>query len=373
MPLKLVPPSQKRRTPYWSVRGSYLGERVDRSTKTDRKKLAQQILRRWKRQIERGEYVRPFERRKDPPEPLAAAPRTFAEAVTAYVKAGGEGRFLGPALEQLGLKHLSSIDQAAIDEAAARAFPAAGAAYKNRNFYTPVSAVLKRAGIDFAIARPIGWRGNRSTAWLEPEEAFRLFRAADRIDVEFGLFLRFLTYTGMRLSEALSVRVGWVNLRRRTIYLPKTKNSDPRPVHLPPVLVAALADAQRPENPLQRKGRRRMVRLLARDPDARLFRFHAGGRLRKILNLAKQRARIVKPRRQGGFHLFCHTYGTWMTRYGELDAFGLVRTKRWKDPKSADRYSHTEPSAEARRANLFPVERRAAPGAALQHVRRSTR
>jgi hypothetical protein len=44
-----------------------------------------------------------------------------------------------------------------------------------------------------------------------------------------------------------------------------------------------------------------------------------------------------------------------MTRYGDLDTYGLVRTKRWKDPASADRYNHTIASPEARRADLMPV------------------
>lgn len=63
------------------------------------------------------------------------------------------------------------------------------------------------------------------------------------------------------------------------------------------------------------------------------------------------------PRRQCGFHLFCHTYGTWMKRYGGLDTYGLVRTNRWKDPESADRYMHTGPSEEAKLADMLPVDR----------------
>jgi hypothetical protein len=58
---------------------------------------------------------------------------------------------------------------------------------------------------------------------------------------------------------------------------------------------------------------------------------------------------------EAGFHIFCHTYGTWMKRYGRLDTFGLTRTGRWKDPQSADRYNHTEASWEARQADLLPV------------------
>jgi hypothetical protein len=40
MSIKLIPPSKKRRTPFFSGRGTYLGVRVDRSTKTDRRALA---------------------------------------------------------------------------------------------------------------------------------------------------------------------------------------------------------------------------------------------------------------------------------------------------------------------------------------------
>ena len=78
-----------------------------------------------------------------------------------------------------------------------------------------------------------------------------------------------------------------------------------------------------------------------------------------MLALALKQAGLSFPRRQGGFHLFCHTYGTWMHHYGQLDTFGLVRTNRWKHPDSADRYRHTKVSDEARRADLLPVSRQA--------------
>jgi hypothetical protein len=53
-------------------------------------------------------------------------------------------------------------------------------------------------------------------------------------------------------------------------------------------------------------------------------------------------------------HVLKGLYGTWMTRYGELDTYGLTRTGRWKDPDSADRYNHTIASPEARRADQMP-------------------
>ncbi len=68
-----------------------------------------------------------------------------------------------------------------------------------------------------------------------------------------------------------------------------------------------------------------------------------------------RRASLSFPRREGCFHIFCHTYGTWMTRYGKLDTEGLVRTKRCKNTESAARYAHTVTSSEARRADELPT------------------
>src|SRR5437763_685600 len=251
MPLKLVPPSKDRRTPYFTVRGTYLRVHVDRSTKASERRQANKILKGWEQQIERGEYGKTAQVEEAPP-----AEKTFAGAAIAYMNAGGERRFLAHAINELGRLALSKIDQEEIDAAAVRAFPKGTAAYRNRNFYTPVSAVLKHVGAKREIKRPKGWRGKRHTTWLEPDQAFALFKAADDLDAEFGLLLRTLCYTGMRLGEALNVRLRHVRLDRQTIYLPETKNGEARPVYLPPRLVTALANHPRG---------------LGRDADAKLF------------------------------------------------------------------------------------------------------
>jgi integrase len=147
----------------------------------------------------------------------------------------------------------------------------------------------------------------------------------------------------MRLGEALNVRLRNVRLDRKTIYLPETKNGEARPVYLPPKLVVALTNHPRG---------------LDRAADAKLFRFGINGRTRNLLKQAKAKAGLKFPPRQGGFHLLCHTWGTWMHRYGKLDTYDLVETERWKDPDSARRYAHTEPGSAARRADLLPIEKR---------------
>jgi integrase len=335
MPLTLKPP-RKGRTPYWYVRGTFLGIAVDRSTQTTERRTAQAVLKRWEREIARGEYLTV---------PAASVgDATFLEAAVAYMKAGGERAFLGPIIEYTGVdairdKLLTEIDQMAIDRLAATLYPKGTPQTRNRQVYTPISAVLKRAKIETTIIRPKGWRGSKSISWLEPAQAIALFVAADALDFEFGLFLRFLCATGMRLGEALAIKIGDINLARQTIYLPETKNGDPRSVYLPLQLVAALA---------------KHPRGLDRPKTERLIRYHAGGRLRGLLKQSMANAGLSFPRRQCGFHLFCHTYATWAHR-GGLDNFGLVRTGRWKDPRSAERYLHTGINEEARVADNFQM------------------
>jgi len=329
MPWKLVPPREGK-TLFWYVRGKYLGIRLDNSTGTADERAAKRVLKTWREQAERGEFFR-----ADQPKPA-----TFLSAAVAYMRAGGSRQYIKPILDRWGEKPLDEIDQIAIDTLAEELYPDAPASTKNRQFYTPVSAILRRAGVERHIKRPKGWRGSKSVSWLEKEQAFALLAAADRIDHEFGMFCRLLCYTGMRLGEALAIKLGAVDLERQSIYLPETKNGESRTVHLTPELVTELANHPRG---------------LDRPASERLVRFHASGPFREKLKAAMKAAGLSFPRRQGGFHLFCHTYATWMHQVNGMDNFALARTGRWKDPRSAEGYLHTRTSAEARLADNLPV------------------
>jgi len=337
MPLKLVSPKPGR-TPFYWVRGTYLGCYVERSTGTSHRRLAEQIRKRTERDIERGALAEP-------------KGHGFAAAATAYMRAGGDPRFLAPLIRSFQHTPILHIDQVAIDNAAASLYPDASAATLNRQVYTPISAVLKRAGIERQIKRPKGWRGRRLTTWLSPEQAIAAFKATDLISApaatraEFRILLIVLLYTGMRLGDSLKELV-WERVelpppngpeKSGTVYLPVTKSGEPRQVHLPPIVVAALE--QHPRG-VQRHGR--------------VFRFHDGGRLRDMFDMTMERAGIILPPRVA-FHVFCHTYGTWMRRYGGLDTHDLVKTGRWADAGSADRYAHVVVHEMARRADLLPI------------------
>lgn len=362
MPWKLAPPRPPK-TYFYYVRGKYLGIRLDHSTGTSEEDAAKRIIATWRKQAERGEFS--IGKRPDD------APKTFVKAATAYMLAGGSGQFLEPIMEAWPDREFATIDQIALDTLAAELYPKGTAATRNRQVYTPVSAVLKHAGIERKFKRPKGWKGKKSTSWLEEEQAFALFEAADRIDPEFGLLCRFLLYTGMRLGEALGLELQRVRLDRSYVYLPDSKTGEPRGCHLPPELVRWIREQppRREIEPITRDERGRYIRggtplidagvpFLERAPDAKLFRYHDGGALRDLLRAAMKAAGLSFPRRQGGFHIFCHTYGSWMHRHGKLDTHGLTRTGRWADADSADRYVHTQAGEEGRRSDLLPVPKR---------------
>jgi hypothetical protein len=168
MPWKLIPP-RKGHTPYWYVRGKYCGIRLDNSTGAGEERAAKRIIATWRQQAERGEF------RLEQPK-SEGGPPTFARASIAYMKAGGEGKFLEPILTAWPAKLLDDIDQIAIDALAAELYPNAPASTRNRQVYTPVSAVLKHVGVERKIKRPKGWRGNKRTFWLKPEPTFALLQ-----------------------------------------------------------------------------------------------------------------------------------------------------------------------------------------------------
>jgi integrase len=345
MPLKLVPP-RAGKSPYWSVRGAYLGQHVDRSTKARKRAVAAKVLHQIEQEIESGQFF------------IAAEP-DFASAALAYMNVGGERRFLTPLLKHFRTKPLREITQTEIDAAADKLYPNAMPATRNRQVYSPVSAVLKHAGMDYKLRRPKGSRGRIVTQWLWPEQAFAIFGAAAKLDPEFEVLLSFLCYTGCRLGEALQLTCNEVRLPESFAYVRTSKNGDPRPVFLPPHLVTSLANHPRGLN----RG------------ENRVFRFHQGGGLRNRLNAATAMASgLPKPKREkrGGqpikqehvldwvnFHTFCHTYATWMRRYAGRDVKGLVGTGRWKSEQSASRYTHVVPSEDARAAVLLPSRSKA--------------
>lgn len=315
------------RSPYYRIRGKFLGVRIDRSTSTSDRRLAEKMLRDAVRKIE-------DDAKRGPVKPPG---KSFAAGVTSYIRRGGNHRFMEPLLRYFGEKPMDEITQEMIDEAACVLYPQGTPATRNRQVYSPMSAVLRSNNIALPLVRPRGSQGKQRTFFFEPQEVERLIKVATEDDPEFGLFLTFLLYTGLRVTEALSLQIRHLNLPESRAYIETTKNGLPRTVHLPPPLVAALANHPR-----------------GYDRDGRVFRFCKGSRCYGKLYSAAEKARVMIPD-HCGFHAFRHTYGAFLRRYGRLDTSGLVAAGAWKSHEAARRYEHVDVSEAAKASDFFPV------------------
>jgi len=340
MPLKLIPP-RKGKSPNFTIRGTHLGVYVDQSSRTDKRSVANKIKDNLERDIGRGEY---------PPREVVAGPKvaTFLSAAVNYMDTNHSPRYVNRLIHHFGETPLSEIDQEAIDNAALVLHPHVTPCTRNRCVYAPVSAILRHAKVRIDLKRPKGSKGRVVTDALEPGDAFAIIRAARAIDPEYSALLTFLLYTGCRLGEALSLRWQDVRLDARSARVRMSKNGDPRELHLRQDVCEALATIPR-DRP-------------------RIFRFHQGGDLKHKLMRSKL-AVLGLPcptRRPTGWqqppnrlswlnhHSFCHTWATWMRRYGGLDEIGLAATGRWRDPRSARRYAHAVARDEWSRVEVLP-------------------
>jgi integrase len=321
MPLKLIPP-RSGRSPNWTIRGAYLGVSIDRTAGTSKRAVAEQRRRQIEATIEGGQYQQ------------QKCAVTFAAAALTYVQSGRPRRYVMRLAEHFGETPVEAIDQAAIDAAALALRPNGSPAHRNRSVYTPLSAILRAAGSKEKVRRPVGAKGRIRTDHLNPSDALAIIRAAEVIDSEFAVLLRFLLYTGCRIGEALELTWDRLDLSQGTAYIIESKNGDARTV----LLRQDLRDA------LQAR----------REANGRVFRWHTGGWLREMmLHVRLAACGLRAPERHGRkrhvpqhrlswvkFHTFRHTWATWFRQYGGGDLQGLVATGNWRDPRSAARYAH---------------------------------
>lgn len=332
MPLKLV---KRHGSPYWYIRGSLRGVRVDESTGVGEKAAAQEIL------ITRSAAILTQSIHGDP------AVRTFAEAVTSYVAAGGDNRHLEPILKHFGPKTLlAKIGQHEIEEAARKLCPRLSAATQNRTIYTPISAVLHHAARKGwcskpVIARPKGHDKER-VRWITPEEAERLIAAAAP---HIRPLIVFLLSTGARLSEALYLEWSDVDLSRAHVVFRPTeargiKTDEARGVPMPARAVAELANVpwdregmvfRRPAGKIRTTGR---VWLPYESREG-----EGGGQIKTAWKGMLKRAGIA----DFSPHDCRHTWATWHYRQNR-DISALMALGGWKTPAMVFRYTHVNTS-----------------------------
>jgi integrase len=313
--LKLI---KRSKSPNWIIRGTVRRIRIEESTGTCDRRVAEEI--RAKREAEilaQSIYGR-------------RATATFAEAALSYLEHGGARRFLQPIILHFGTASLARIDQDALDTGARKLFPNASAATRNRQFYTPASAVLHHAARRGWCSLPVIERPGAAperVRWLTIEEADRLIGNASE---HLKPLLVFLFYTGARIGEALWLDWRDVDLGRAHVTFPKTKNGEARGVPLHPRVVAALANLKRREGEVFRRPDGRPY-----DRPRHLDDTSAGTRITTAFHGASRRAGIED------FHPHdCrHTFATWHY-VANRDLGALQRLGGWKSIRMVMRYAH---------------------------------
>jgi integrase len=324
MSIKLV---RRGKSPNWYIRGTVRGIAVDASTGTDRREVAEAI--RAKREVELLDSS-VFGRQ---------ATATFLEAAVSYMKAGGEARYMERIDEHFGTTPLNAVDQAAIDRAAAKLYPNAAPSTRNRQLYTPVSAVLKHAArrglcAERRVERPAQPKGR--DRYLKPGEAEVLISACA---AHLRPLVIFMLYEGARVGEALYLDWREVDLGRAHVIFRDTKNGDHRGVPLHPRVVAELANLPHREGPVFRR------------PDGLAYahRSGGGGQIKTGFAAACRRAGITDFRP----HDLRHTWATWHYA-ANRDLGGLMRLAGWRSERMALRYAHVNVDDLARSIEALP-------------------
>jgi integrase len=318
MPIRLV---RRPKSPHWVMRGTLRGIRLEESTGTDDKRAADEI--RAKREAEilaESIYGR-------------SATVTFASAALSYLKAGGNKRFLEPIIKHFATTLLVKIDQDAIDRGARKLYPDAADSTRNRQFYTPVSAVITHAAKRKWCAPLLLQRPKPSkprTVWLSLAQTNALIDACGK---HLRPLVIFLIYTGARAGEALWLDWSNLDLSRAHVIFPKTKNGDARGVPLHSRLVAALANLEHREGEVFRRPDGFPYERPDADDDTDTS---AGARIKTAFRGACARAGIEDFTPHG-----CrHTWATWHYQ-SNRDIAALMRLGGWKTHSQVWRYVHT--------------------------------
>jgi len=325
MPIKLY---KREGSPCFYARGAHLGVRVFQSLGTGNRPEAERLLAKLQAQIFE-QSIRGSVR----------AAQTFAGAALMYMEKGKERRFMEPLLRHFGDLPIDQIDQRAIDEAAIAIYPNASNDTRNRQVYTPMSAVLKSAGLRFDIQRPGLSAG--VTRWITHEEAARLIAACSP---HLRPLVMFLLLTGARAGEALWLDWHCVDLANANVSFLNTKNGESRGVPLHRDLVAELASLPHREGEVFRRPDGKPYERPRGDSDR-----SAGSRIKTAFQGAVKRAGLTNFR----VHDCRHTFATW--HFAEhRNLIALKELGGWKQISMVQRYAHVNSKTYLESINALP-------------------
>ena len=302
MPFKLY-----RRGEIWHYRGTVAGRRLRGSTETSDKARAQRIA--------AEKEARAWQRRLDGP----GATLTFADAALSYRQAGKSTRFLTPVEDHWNDTLVADITGEDVRKGAVTVYKTAGPATRNRQFIVPTQAIINHcAELNLCPLIRVK-RFKVVTAIKEPATLAWCNAFAANASPHLGALCLFMFGTAARIGEAVALLWRAVDLSAGTAKIRQTKIGAERIAHLPPQLVAALANI--PSN---------------RNPDDQVFKYVDRESVRQVWDSAIKRAGIKKL----SPHSCRHGFATSMLHTG-IDVKTVAKLGGWKDVATLVRtYAH---------------------------------
>jgi integrase len=312
----------------FTIVGYVAGQRIRRRAQSNRADLARQEARHLETEMLRTAWL--GERR---------GARSFAEAALSYLEAMPRSEHTQDYVRRITLAlgektRVGQVDQDAAIRLRRLILPAdAQPSTYTRQIVTPLRAILRHAAergwCELPIIRAPKAPAGR-TCYLLPEETERLIAAAAP---HLQPLLIFLLGTGARMAEAIYLDWRDVDLvgARAIFWANQTKGGKRRNAHLPPRVVAALANLPHHEGPvfLSDKGRPYADR-----------RGSYGGQIKNGWKGAIRRAgldRALSP------HDLRHTWASWHYAL-HRDLLALKIEGGWSSVLLVERYAHLMPA-----------------------------
>lgn len=296
MPLTLY----KRSSGIFHIRGTFKGIRVDQSSGTREKSIAEEERLRIENQISKEET---FGR---------AVMIGFGDAAIQYMQETGQRRFLARLIEHFKDRPIAKIGREDIERAAREIYPTAKPATRRRQAIVPANAIINMA------------KGNRPQPrigeeprprWLTVDEAEALIHNSGRMA---GL-VTFLLNTGVRVGQALKLDWSNIDLGECRAWVPKSKQTPERWVYFGARTRAALSRSNHRKGP---------VFLTPKGNPYRVPEGESGGNpIKRGFDKAKAQAGLgadVTP------HTLRHTWATWAYAV-EPDPYRIGEYGGWAD------------------------------------------
>lgn len=304
MPLTLY---QRDDGKIWHYRGTVNGKRLRGSTGTEKKAIAQRLVSELEAKHWKGNLDGP------------AAILTFARAAIEYRSAGKPTRFLDEVEAYWKDTLVKDITPGLVRQAAITLYPKAKGSTRNRHVIVPTQAIINHAA-EMELCAHLKVRRLQSVTKTKKPATWEWVQAfMAKANPHLGALCCFMFLTGARISEAIDVRWEDVDLTGARALIRQTKVGDERRAHLPPVLVAAMANIES-----------------NREPETKVFKYSSRHTVKPQWEAAIKRAKLERLT----YHCCRHGFATALLHRG-IDPITVAKLGGWKSAEHVFRtYGH---------------------------------